>query len=188
MPKVPKIEQGALVLRAFRLEDAPKVAEYCGDWDLAKTTANIPHPYDQSMARGWIASHQEAFEAGEAATFAITLADSGELVGAVGLQYEARNQLAEIGYWIGKPHWGNGYATSAAQAIIEFGFSHWDLNRVQARHITTNPASGRVMEKAGMQLEGVLRQASFRWGTFEDLAIYSILKEEFEPIGVQVQA
>ena len=75
--------------------------------------------------------------------------------------------------------WQQGYCTEAARAMLDYAFAALDLNRVQARHLTRNPASGRVMQKAGMTYEGVLRQAIFRWNRFDDLAIYSILRSEY---------
>lgn len=180
MTSILEIEIGDLKLRPFHMEDAPRVAELCGEWEIAATTANIPHPYDQNMAEEWIATHGQAFKEGDAVTVAITRSADGQLIGAIGLHIIEPDRLAEIGYWIGKPYWNQGYATQAAQALIEYGFDHFDLNRIQARHMTKNPASGRVMEKAGMSFEGVLRQSIFRWGSFEDAAMYSILRREFE--------
>ncbi len=180
MTKMPELFTGRLKLRPFSMEDAPEVTKLCGEWAIAETTANIPHPYDQSMAEAWIASHKDAWEAGEAVTFAITESDEGRLLGAIGIQVNKTNLLGEIGYWIGKPYWNRGYATQAAKAVISFGFEHLGLNRIQARHMTKNPASGRVLEKAGMKPEGVLRQSIYRWGSFEDAAMFAVLRAEFQ--------
>ena len=87
-------------------------------------------------------------------------------------------KMAEIGYWIGKPYWSQGYCTEAAREVVRYGFEVLNLNRIQARHMTKNPASGRVMEKVGMKYEGRLRQSLLRWDQFEDVAIYSILRDE----------
>jgi RimJ/RimL family protein N-acetyltransferase len=87
--------------------------------------------------------------------------------------------LAEMGYWIGKPFWNHGYCTEAAKRLVRFGFEALQLNRILARHLSRNPASGRVMEKIGMQYEGCLRQHIKKWGVFEDLKIYAILKETY---------
>jgi ribosomal-protein-alanine N-acetyltransferase len=179
MTDFPLLKTQRLVLRAFDMQDAPAVAAYCSDWELASTTANIPHPYDVSLAQVWIAGHRAALERDDAITFAITLAESGKLVGAVGLHFNKQFRLAEVGYWIGVPHWGRGIATEAAGEMIRFAFEDQGLNRVQARHMTRNPASGRVMEKVGMRFEGILRQSIFRWDRFEDVAMYSILRSEF---------
>lgn len=179
MAEIPDLITERLHLRPFTLKDAPEVAEYCRDWDVARMTSNIPHPYDESMAREWISSHPQAFEKGEAVTFAITKQDTGELVGAIGIHLDSANHAAEFGYWIGKPFWNRGYATEASKAVIGFGFEKLGLNRIYARHMTKNPASGRVMQKSGMSFEGILRQSLYRHDAFEDTAIYSILASEF---------
>jgi RimJ/RimL family protein N-acetyltransferase len=169
-----------LLLRPFSLEDAPRVKTLAGDWEIARVTANIPHPYEDGMAETWISGHSEAFEAGNSASFAVTLKKDGLLIGAIGLHFSVRNHSAEIGYWIGVPYWGQGYCTEAARAILEYGFEERDLNRIQARHITENPASGRVMQKLGMTPEGTMRQAIFSWGTYRDSAMYAILRDEYK--------
>ena len=83
-----------------------------------------------------------------------------------------------MGYWIGKPFWGQDYCTKAARAMLDFGFGPWELNRIHAYHFVRNPASGRVMAKIGMQYEGLLRQHVIKWGQFEDLALYGILRSD----------
>jgi len=177
---LPELLTERLLLRAFTLADVPAVAGYCGEWDVARMTANIPHPYDESMAEAWISNHARAFEQGSSATFAITKRSSGSLLGAIAVNIDPANHAAELGYWIGKPHWDQGYATEAARRVLQFGFEELDLNRIHARHMAHNPASGRVMQKAGMKPEGVLRQSIYRWDRYQDAVLYSILRAEFE--------
>ena len=100
-------------------------------------------------------------------------------IGAIGLTISPRNQRAEMGYWLGVPYWNKGYATEAARAVLRFGFQELGLNRIYASYFPRNPASGRVMEKAGMRYEGTLRQHFVRWSEPEDLVYYSILKSEW---------
>lgn len=167
-----------LHLRPFRKEDAETVAELCGAREIAETTARIPHPYDLSMAEAWIASQPAELKREEAVTFAIEHSQSGSLIGAIGLHFDRTNRLAEAGYWIGVPYWNQGYCTEALRAILAYGFGYWGMQRIQARHMTKNPSSGRVMVKAGMKLEGILRQSIYRWERYEDAAIYAVLREE----------
>ncbi len=167
-----------LLLREFRMEDAPTVQHLAGERDVAKKTANIPHPYEDGMAEAWIQRHQGLVEDGELVTYAVTLKPDDTLIGAISLRIETRNHLAELGYWIGKPYWNKGYCTEAARALVNLGFDDLALNRIQARHMTSNPASGRVMKKVGMTYEGTHRQATYRFGAFEDLAMYAVLRSE----------
>ena len=86
--------------------------------------------------------------------------------------------MGEIGYWVGLPYWNRGYATEASAALLDFGFDVLGLNRILARHITRNPASGRVMQKVGMEFEGISRQHFLARGQFEDVACYAILSSD----------
>jgi RimJ/RimL family protein N-acetyltransferase len=179
MPSIPTLTTPHLVLRPFNLDDAPAVTELAGDYAIADTTLAIPHPYEEWMAVEWISKHQPTFESGEGITLAITRRPELILVGAISLFHIVPEyRLAEMGYWVGKPYWNLGYCTEAAREIIRYGFEELNLNRIQAQHLTRNPASGRVMQKAGMKFEGVLRQCVCRRGVFEDLAMYSILRQE----------
>ena len=167
------------MLRPFRTADAEQVQRLAGDRAVADTTLNIPHPYEDGMAEKWISNHRDWFERGEQAVFAITLRSDGTLIGAVGLRIEREDQRAELGYWIGRPYWGQGYCTEAARAVLGFGFQQLGLNRIYARHFIRNPASGRVMQKLGMSHEGRLRQHVRKWDAFEDLELYGILKSQW---------
>jgi RimJ/RimL family protein N-acetyltransferase len=154
------------------------VQRLAGDREVADTTLAIPHPYEDGMAEHWIATHQPKFEAGELINFAITLRDERQLVGAIGLVMNRRFDSAALGYWVGVPFWNRGYCTESAIAVINYGFEELGLNRIHAPHLKRNPASGRVMEKAGMICEGVARQSVKKWGQYEDLVLYGILRED----------
>ena len=169
----PRLTTDRLVLRPFSLADARDVQRLAGDWEVAATT-QVPHPYEDGMAEEWIGGHEAAFQKGSEVVLAITLR-SGGLVGAIGLSINGKHRRGELGYWIGKLFWNHGYCTEAVRAVVRYGFEELGLNRIEARHMTKNPASGRVMAKAGMKLEGVLRQQLLRRDSFEDMAIYGIL-------------
>ena len=161
------------------MSDAAVVQQLAGDQAIADTTQNIPHPYADGMAEEWIGTHKPGYENGSLATFAIVLRDGPKLIGAIGLTLDRDVNKGELGYWIGKPYWNRGYATEAAVAAIAFGFDDLRLNRIRATHLTRNPSSGRVMEKAGMLLEGTACQEVMKWGKYEDLTIYGILREDW---------
>ncbi len=179
MSNRPTLSTERLILRPFHLGDAPRVQELAGEKAIASTTLNIPHPYEDGMAEDWIETHAEAFEKGESVTFAIVLKQENALIGAVGLDVNAAHDRAELGYWIGVPYWNNGYASEAARAVLEYGFVERKLNRIYASHLTRNPASGRVMRKIGMTHEASFREHVKKWGEFEDLEMYGILRDEF---------
>jgi RimJ/RimL family protein N-acetyltransferase len=161
--------------------DAPEVQRLAGDQEIADTTINIPHAYPDGAAEKWISTHQETFDQTGSATWAITLKDSGRLIGAVSLIVDKDFDRAVIGYWIAKDFWGRGYCTEAARAVLDYGFNQTGLNRIFAWYLTRNPASGKVMQKLGMKPEGCLRQHIKKWGRYEDLQHYGILKNEYQP-------
>jgi [ribosomal protein S5]-alanine N-acetyltransferase len=176
----PVIKTERLLLRPFELSDAEDVERLAGDPSISDTTLNIPYPYEEGMAAEWISTHKAKFEADELANFAVTLRDGGYLLGAIGLTLNRRFNRAELGYWIGKPYWGRGFCTEAAWAVLEYGFTQLNLNRIFASYLTRNPSSGRVMEKLHMRREGIHRQHVLKNGSYEDLIIYAILKEEWK--------
>ena len=173
------IETARLVLRPFRMADADDVQRLAGDRAVADTTLNIPHPYEDGLAEKWISNHRDWYERREQAIFAVTLRPAGTLLGAAGLRIDDEDQRAELGYWIGRPFWGQGYCTEAARAVLQFGFEQLGLNRIFAHHFVRNPASGRVMQKLGMAHEGRLPQHVRKWDGFEDLEFYGMLRETY---------
>src|SRR5262249_22740568 len=119
-----------LLLRRFELSDAPRLQELAADRRVAATTLRIPHPYEDGMAEAFIAGSRQRFAAGQSPTFAIVKRETEELVGAISLEIEATHARAELGYWIGTPYWGHGYATEAGRAIVQYAFDDLKLNRI----------------------------------------------------------
>ncbi len=175
----PHLTTQRLVLRPFQVADSNDVQRICSDRRIAANTRMIEHPYPEGAGEFWIKQHPELWEKGKAAIFAICLGESGPLVGAIGLELNSQDHNGELGYWIEDVHCGQGFATEASSAVIEFGFKELGLHRVYAHHLTRNPSSGRVMEKAGMLREGLLRGHNRKWGVFEDIEIYGILKSDW---------
>ena len=178
---LPTLHTQRLVLRPFRPEDAATVQRLAGHPDIASTTAHIPHPYGDGVAEAWIATHADRLARDESAIFAITLASTGDLLGSIGLEIRREHGRAELGYWIGKPYWNQGYVTEAAREVLRFAFNGLGLRRVFAEHFVRNPASGRVMEKIGMVREGELRRHMIKDGLPEDVLIWGILAEDDRP-------
>ena len=116
---------------------------------MAETTALIPHPYPDGAAQAWIATQAADWSTGREYTYVIEV--ESDLVGVVSLRPIAGAQ-ENLGYWIGRPYWGRGYATAAASAMIALAFSCLDLDLVTASHLSRNVASAQVLEKCGMSL------------------------------------
>lgn len=175
----PTLETERLVLRPFVVGDAPEVKRLAGDHEIASMTIHIPHPYPDGAAESWIATHPGIFEAGRGAVFAITSREDQRLVGAIDLSFDLTHARGELGYWIGRTDWGQGFATEAARAVVAFGFGTVALHRIQAVRVVRNAASGRVLEKLGMQREGVHRAYFRRDGRFEDVVMHAILRPDW---------
>jgi RimJ/RimL family protein N-acetyltransferase len=169
-----------LILRPFSPGDAKDLQNLIGDRAVADSMFSVPHPYTDGMAEYWISRQSAEFEGGKSVTFAIVDRNQGFLKGAISLSViNLEYRSAEIGYWIGAPYWHQGYCTEAASAVVKYGFEELKLNRIYAQHMTRNPRSGKVMQKIGMQHEGHLRQAWEKWGIFEDVEMYAILRSDF---------
>ncbi len=177
---IPVIATERLILRPFALDDAPEVQRLAGAREIAEVTANLPHPYPDGAAELWIATHAPTFDSGRGIVEALTLRTTGALIGAISLSVEPKHERAELGYWLGVPYWGHGYCTEAARALVDYGFGEMGLRRIYARHFGSNPASGRVMQKVGMLLEGVLREHALKWGRVEDDVYYGLLRSDWE--------
>ena len=165
-----------LLLRPYSLSDVPALVCLAGAREVAATTLRIPHPYTEQDARDFIAKYQS--EAGPEKRFAITLRADGELCGGVGLRVDPSHQHAELGYWLGLPFWGRGYATEAARAMLDYGFEVLNLHRIYASYFAHNDPSGGVLRKIGMRYEGCLRAHICKWGTFHDLECYGLLRTD----------
>jgi len=170
-----------LVLRDFTLADAPDIKRLINTREVALNTLRIPYPYPDGEAERWISTHSDDGEKHDH-IFAVTLREGNEFIGTVGLHVKPDHDMAEIGYWIGVPYWGHGYATEAAGAVMRFGFETLSLNRIYAMHFARNPASGRVLQKLGMRHEGTLRQHIKKWDEYVDLECYGIVRAEFSSL------
>jgi ribosomal-protein-alanine N-acetyltransferase len=179
MKNLPTLPTERLLLRPFALRDAEDVQRLAGAYEVARSTF-MPHPYRAGLAEAWIRSQAEDFARGRGVDFAITLRPAGELIGSIGMAIDLTHEHGQLGYWIGVPHWNRGYCTEAVRAVLGYGFETLDLHRIWAPHFTSNPASGRVLQKVGMTYEGCQREHYTRFGRFEDVALYGLLRREYE--------
>ena len=177
--KRPVLQTKRLTLRPLQVSDAPDVHRLVGAAEVAFNTLRIPHPYPEGAAEQWIASHENDLEDTSEVVFAIVARDSNEFAGVIGLLPKPFD-TAEIGYWIGVPYWGRGYATEAVGAVIRYGFEERAFNRIDATVFTRNPPSCRVLEMNGLTFEGVLRQSVRKGDDYLDTRMYSILRSEFQ--------
>jgi len=144
-----EISTERLVLRKFELSDAIQVQAMAGNRDVSSTTANIPYPYPDGLAEKWISNHPDNFANKSVVTYAITLKESENLIGCVSMMH-LNSEKPELGYWLGVDYWGKGYCSEACGALIDFCTEYFGIAVVYGKHLSRNPASGKVLEKCGL--------------------------------------
>jgi ribosomal-protein-alanine N-acetyltransferase len=184
-----RIETARLILRSLELRDAARIALFASDWEVARMTARIPHPYTEDAAEEFIAAVAQA----DGLALAIAERQSpAMLIGCAGIerwqpapgyggkQRELAAGEAELGYWIGRPYWGRGYATEAGGALLAFAFRHLGLERIIVSAMLDNPASRRVIEKLGFRPEDPGRLYSAARGEEVDVHQFALTQAEFQ--------
>ncbi len=177
---IPTLTTERLILRPFTMEDAPQVQALAGAAEVAATTLNLPYPYPEGAAVAWIDTHAAAAAEGIAVTWAIVRAADVLLIGAIVLGVVPRHARGELGYWLGVPYWNHGYTSEAARRVTMFGLVDRGLHRIQSMCYPHNCASARVMEKAGLRYEGLLREYIRKGATFEDVLMYGLVRTDVE--------
>lgn len=174
------IETQRLLLRRFKPGDAEYMFKnWASDSEVFKFFSRNPHSeigQTEKIVSEWI----DAYSDDSCYNWAIELAEIGEIIGQISLvDLSEKYCLCEVAFTLGRHFWGKGMSTEALKAVINYMFNEIGINRVQGMHNTKNIGSGRVMQKSGMKLEGIMRQADInKNGEFGDLAVYGIVKSD----------
>jgi RimJ/RimL family protein N-acetyltransferase len=147
------LETPRLLLRPPHPRDIPAIVSWAGDWDVAKNLALMPHPYGERDAADFMDAAARNRTLGTGYSFAVTRKRDGVYLGGCGVNL--RQGTFELGYWLGKPFWGQGYASEAAADVLHFVFDRLNLDRIVSSWYHDNPASGRVLAKLGFIPQGV---------------------------------
>jgi ribosomal-protein-alanine N-acetyltransferase len=169
-----RLDLARCTVRSWREDDVAAIVRYAGDLRVWRNLRDaFPHPYTPEEAQTWV---QSAPRRRPETHFAIEM--NGEAIGGVGLnlKQDVYRRGGEIGYWLGVPFWGRGLATEVLVAMTPWAIETFDLCRVQANVFGWNPASARVLEKAGYTFEGRLRNAVWKDGALTDELIYSAVR------------
>lgn len=176
-----RLETERLILRDFVKDDWQRVLEYQSDplyLRYYEWTERTPEAVQEFV--GWFLDHQKQHPRIKF-QLAITLKSDNLLIGNCGVRMEKVNALqADVGYELDPRHWNHGYATEAAHAIVDFGFSRFNLHRVWSWCVADNLGSAHVLEKLGMRLEGHLRENEFYRNRWWDTLMYGILADEWQ--------
>ncbi len=164
-------------IRSWSMDDVDSLAKYANNRNVWINLRDaFPHPYSREDARHWI---QYALAQNPETLFAI--ATETEAIGGIGLhpQPDVHRLTVELGYWRAEPFWGRGIMTRAVVAITDWVFAHLNIVRIYATAYDRNPASARVLEKAGYTFEGRLRQSVIKDGKILDQLLYAVVKDEW---------
>jgi [ribosomal protein S5]-alanine N-acetyltransferase len=173
-----KLETPRLTLRPWTLEDLPAFERISNDPDVADFTSSFVYPQPE----GWTKERLERQIASwgiSGYSFAVILSEIGEIIAEVSIGLEPKRVRGELGYMCARDWRGHGIVPEAVQALTTWAFVRLELNRIQACHFPRNPASGRVLEKARLQHEGVLRGYLLKNGVSEDVIMYGMTRADF---------
>ncbi len=171
------LDAGPVVLRRWRDSDHNALAEEGNSRAVWRNMIHqFPHPYTEADAVHWIERCK-----GQDPPRDLVVAQADRLIGVGGAEPHGdgvSRYTASIGYWLGERHWGRGIGTAVCAALLHYAWTTFDVERIQAEVFAWNPASVRVLEKNGLELEGRRRKAIFKDGQFVDELIYSILRSD----------
>jgi ribosomal-protein-alanine N-acetyltransferase len=175
---IPVLETERLRLRPFTLDDEAAVFALASDPEVARFVRFDAHR-TPAETRAFLELVLQHSGRGESFAWAIVRGEDDRLIGSCGfVSRNSQRQAAEIGYWLGRPYWGNGYAAEAARALVRFGFEQMELQRVEAKCFLENRAGQRVIEKIGMTYEGIDRSETIK-GDCPELKLYGVSKQEW---------
>ena len=140
-----------LVMRAPHEDDIDALAHLANNANIANMVARMPHPYTVADAADFV-RRTRAGAIGKC-VYAITKADNGAFLGCCGIEPHEDQRTVELGYWLGEPHWNQGYVTEAAHALIDMAFRTRDIDQIDARCRVMNIPSRRVIQKCGFQFQ-----------------------------------
>jgi 8-oxo-dGTP diphosphatase len=155
----PGLRTPRLLLRPLEPADAPEFHRLINDWDICRTLPDAPFPYPAQLATDWIDAAAADRAAGKAHQFAIVHEATATLIGCAGLRLSRDQKSAELGYWLGRRHWGEGFGAEAAARLAAWGFSEFLVAKITATVAAENPASIAILRRAGFTQTGKGNQA-----------------------------
>lgn len=181
MIEQPILETSRLRLRPLEESDSSAIQRAARAREIADTMISLPYPYPDHEAKRYVDRQLTEREAGHSATFTIEHKAEGRFCGLVEVRdIDHEHLLGELSFWLTVDAWGQGYMSEGVRAIVRYSFETLGLNRLYAYHMLRNPSSGRVLEKNGFKQEGLLRQRVRKWGVFEDVALWAILRQDWQ--------
>lgn len=177
---MPTLETPRLRIRRLTMQDAADIYRYSRDAEVARHVLWDAHRTIVD-SRAYLRYMLRRYRQHDPASWGIEWKETGRVIGTIGFMWiQNDNSAAEVGYSLARDFWNRGIMTEALKAVIDYGFGRLNLNRIEAQHETTNPASGAVMRKCGMAREGTLRQRLYNKGRYVDVDLYAILRKDYK--------
>jgi [ribosomal protein S5]-alanine N-acetyltransferase len=177
---LPTLETERVLLRKFTLDDADDMFEYSSVPDVSNFVPWETHKTIEDSYR-FLNYILKQYQEGKLAPWAIELKENQKVIGTIDfVAWYPQHYRAEIGFILSKDYWGKGLIPEAANKVIKFGFDNMELNKIKAPCMVENKQSERVLQKLGMTLEGIMKEEYLIKGMFRNMAVYSILKKDFE--------
>ena len=163
-------------LRFFKSSDVDALFSICNDKEFNQYIP-LPYPYHKSDAKKWIKLQSQKRESGLGFDYAVVLKADNKLIGSVSIEIDKKNQFGELGCWISKQCWGNGFATESLKRLTSFAFEDLGLHKVYAKCYKENIASLRAIQKCGLTFVGTLKEHSLKDGKFHDCLLYELINK-----------
>jgi RimJ/RimL family protein N-acetyltransferase len=170
------IKTKRFALRPMSSKDAKDLAKNMNNWNVLQNLSSLPFPYELKHARQFSSKIEKEMKKEKPADYVMVIEIDGEVVGAVGAHHIVHPHKAEIGYWLAEKHWGQGIMPEAVKKFMAHLFSEFKLRRLYAYVYAQNKGSRRVMEKVGLQFEGVQRKGALKNGKYIDCDVFAKTK------------
>ncbi len=177
-----------LYLRGIEASDANEIARHLNDYDIASMIPNTPSPYGMEHAALFVEFAERRLAENADFHMAVVFND-GTFIGMCAIaNIDKINMNAELGYWIAKDYWGNGYAKEAIRIILSFAFNELRLNRIYAKVLTRNERSIHLLESLGFSNEGTSKEEVFHTGKFLDVIRFGIIRKDYtDHLGIEIE-
>lgn len=177
---LPQLQTPRLILRKMEIDDAQDMFEYASDPEVSKFTLWEPHRSIED-SKTFLECVNKSYENKLIENWGIVYKENNKFIGTCGyFKWYTDHALAEIQYALSRQYWNKGIMTEAVREVLRFGFTKMGLNRIEAKCVTANTGSERIMQKAGMKFEGIMRECVHAKGAFYDCKSYAILKKDWQ--------
>ena len=173
------LQTDRLLLRKYHGDDSSDIACLLKDKEVAATTMMLPYPCTEERSNELLQKYLKEDEEDKTWRWAITIQPTGDFIGGIKLAPNSAFNSAELGFWIGKRFWKQGYAFEAASTMVEFAFDKLHINRLEAHAMTENSGSLKLLKRLGFSQEGIHPELVVKWGEYKDVITFGYLRKNY---------